>query len=164
MSEDRVEAPRPHRGFESEPSDEWREDYGRGGPVRSNEPERDYFFEQNAADESDPTQGAAVSERGGSSPPALTPIHVQKESFRGRGPRNYRPNDERIWERLCEVLTDRTDIDASELTLEVECGIVKLQGSVRNAAMKDKTLAAIQSTHGVVGIVDQLQIADHSIQ
>lgn len=163
MSEDRVEVPRPRRGFESEPSDEWREDYGRGGPVRSNEPERDYFFEQNVSDEGDP-HAAPVLDRERTTSPALTPIHVQKESFRGRGPRNYRPTDERICERVCEVLTDRTDIDASELHVEVECGIVKLQGNVRSAAMKDRTLAAIEDTYGVVGIVDQVQIVEHAIQ
>lgn len=164
MSEDRVASPRQQRGFESEPSDEWREDYGRGGPVRSNEPERDYFFEQNASDDGDASYDIPVSERERSSSPALTPIHVQKESFRGRGPRNYRPSDDRIGERLCEVLTDHPDVDASDLTLEVECGIVRLQGSLRDEAMKDRVLAAIQDTHGVVGVVDQLLILNHSIQ
>lgn len=164
MSEDRVEAPRRHRGFESEPSDEWREDYGRGGPVRSNEPERDYFFEQNASEDGDASQAVGVSEAERSASPALTRIHVQKESFKGRGPRNYRPSDDRIGERLCEVLTDHPDVDASDLTLEVECGIVKLQGSLRDEVMRDRVLAAIQNTHGVVGVVDQVQICDHPIQ
>ena len=164
MSEDRVETSSRHRGFESEPSDEWREDYGRGGPVRSNEPERDYFFEQNASEDGDASQGSAVSEGERSASPALTPIHVQKESFKGRGPRNYRPSDDRIGERLCEVLTDHPDVDASDLTLEVECGIVKLHGSLRDVAMKDRVLAVIQDTHGVVGVVDHVQIAGHCVQ
>jgi osmotically-inducible protein OsmY len=164
MSEDRVEAPRRHRGFESEPSDEWREDYGRGGPVRSNEPERDYFFEQNASEDGEASQAVSVSDAELSASPALTRIHVQKESFKGRGPRNYRPSDDRIGERLCEVLTDHPDVDASDLTLEVECGIVKLQGSLRDEVMRDRVLAAIQNTHGVVGVVDQVQICDHPIQ
>lgn len=164
MSEHEVQSPRHHRGFESEPSDEWREDYGRGGPVRSNEPERDYFFEHNASEEGDASQASAASEAERSASPALTPIHVKKESFKGRGPRNYRPSDDRIGERLCEVLTDHPDVDASELTLHVECGIVKLRGSLRDEAMKDRVLAAIQDTHGVVGVVDQVQISDHPIQ
>lgn len=164
MSEYRVQTPRQHRGFESEPSDEWREDYGRGGPVRSNEPERDYFFEQNASDDVDASDTAAAAERERSSAPSLKPIQVQKETFKGRGPRNYRPTDERIRERLCEVLTDHPDVDASDLVLDVECGIVQLQGSIRHAAMKDRLLAAIQDAHGVVGVVDQVQVVDHSIQ
>jgi hypothetical protein len=164
MSEERVEIPRRHRGFESEPSDEWREDYGRGGPVRSNEPERDYFFEQNASEDGDAQPPPSASEAERLSSPALTPMHFQKESFRGRGPRNYRPTDDRIRERLCEVLTDHADVDASDLTLEVECGIVKLHGNLRDAAMKDRVLAAIQDTHGVVGIVDQVQTTDQPLQ
>lgn len=164
MSEDRVAGPRQQRGFESEPSDEWREDYGRGGPVRSNEPERDYFFEQNASEDGDLSQAIAVPEAERSASPALTRIYVRKESFKGRGPRNYRPSDDRIGERLCEVLTDHPEIDASDLTLEVECGIVKLQGSLSDEVMKDRVLAAIQNTHGVVGVVDQIQISDQPIQ
>jgi osmotically-inducible protein OsmY len=159
MSAGRIEKRRggPPRGFEIEPSDEWREDYGRGGPVRSNEPERDYFFEQHAAEEE-------VSAAAESSPTAdtarLKPFQFQKESFRGRGPLNYRPTDARIRERLCEILTDHADIDAADLTLDVECGIVKLQGTVRTAAMKNSLLAAIQDVHGVVGVVDHVECAD----
>ncbi len=137
------------RGFENEPADEWREEHGRGGPVRSDDPERDYFFEDGASDEREVEQEIKAL-------PALKPMHFQRESYRGQGPSNYRPTDERIRERLCESLTDHGDIDASTLSLEVECGIVKLEGSIRDEAMKDRLLAAVQDVHGVVGVVDKL--------
>jgi osmotically-inducible protein OsmY len=151
------------RGFESEPADEWREEYARGGPVRSNEPERDYFFEQNASDEDDQgvQQAHGTRERARPrQPAALKPIQFGKESFRGRGPRNYRPTDDRIRERLCESLTDHAEIDAAQLELEVECGIVKLHGKVRDELMKDRLIAAIQDVYGVVGIVDRVELIE----
>lgn len=142
-----------NRGFESEPSDVWREEYGRGGPVRSNEPERDYFFEDNASDERVPDQEFA-------SLPALKPMQFQRESYKGHGPSNYRPTDARIRERLCEQLTDHAEIDASSFTLDVECGIVKLKGKVRDESMKDRLLAAVQDVHGVVGVVDKIEFEE----
>jgi hypothetical protein len=141
----------PSRGFENEPADEWREEHGRGGPVRSNEPERDYFFEHGASEEREVEKEIATL-------PALKPMHFQRESYRGQGPSNYRPTDERIRERLCEVLTDHGDIDASSFALEVDCGIVKLEGNVRDEAMKDRLLATVQDIHGVVGVVDRLDV------
>jgi osmotically-inducible protein OsmY len=158
MSAEHIESEREvsRRGFENEPADEGREDYLHGGPVRSNEPERDYFFEQQAADDEQAPQMDTEREL------ALNPIHIKKKSFKGRGPRNYRPTDERIRERLCEVLTDHVDIDASDISLEVECGIVQLKGSIGSQAMKDRLLAVAQEMHGVVGIVDQIQVGDCS--
>jgi hypothetical protein len=143
------------RGFENEPADEWREEYGRGGPVRSDEPERDFFFEEGASDDREVEQELKTL-------PALKPIQFKRETYRGQGPSNYRPTDARIQERLCELLTDHADIDASTLSLDVDCGIVKLEGSVRDAAMKDRLLAAVQDTHGVVGVVDTLEVSSDS--
>ena len=159
MSVERIDQSRatikPVRGFENEPADEWREDYGRGGPVRSDDPERDFFFEEGASDDREVEQEIKAL-------PALKPIQFQRETYRGQGPSNYRPTDARIRERLCEQLTDHADIDASTFSLDVDCGIVKLEGSVRDEAMKDRLLAAVQDTHGVVGVVDTLEVTSDS--
>lgn len=159
MSVERIDQSLPNskrvRGFENEPADEWREEYGRGGPVRSDEPERDFFFEEGASDEPDEEQEIKTL-------PALKPIQFQRETYRGQGPSNYRPTDARIRERLCELLTDHAEIDASTFSLEVDCGIVKLEGSIHDEAMKDRLLATVQDCHGVVGVVDSLSVTRDS--
>jgi hypothetical protein len=57
---------------EIEPTDEFQPAYGRGGPVRSDEPERDFFFEDGAAAASDKTQPGAVSPPKAGEPPKET--------------------------------------------------------------------------------------------
>src|SRR5215218_4359732 len=48
----------------------------------------------------------------------------------GRGPRGYRRPDSRIYEDICELLTRHGQIDASDVDVSVEQGVVSLRGSV----------------------------------
>ncbi|HEY1342642.1 MAG TPA: BON domain-containing protein, partial [Bryobacteraceae bacterium] len=48
----------------------------------------------------------------------------------GRGPKNYRRNDERIREDVCVRLTDHPEIDASEIEVRVDDGEVTLSETV----------------------------------
>src|SRR3954453_14579983 len=45
-------------------------------------------------------------------------------SYRGRGPKNYQRSDERIREDVCERLERDERVDASDLEVNVENGIV----------------------------------------
>ena len=54
----------------------------------------------------------------------------------GRGPRNYRRDDGRIHEDVCEMLTRHGNIDASDVEVEVKDGEVCLRGSVETRAQK----------------------------
>src|SRR4051794_29447839 len=56
--------------------------------------------------------------------------------FRGRGPRGYERSSDRIREDVCEWLTDDDELDASDIEVEVERGIVILSGSVADRAQK----------------------------
>jgi hypothetical protein len=148
--------PQPPRGFESEPSDEWREDYGRGGPVRSNEPERDWFFERNAGGEVDANAEDALTES--VEPRSTNSVYRDVQSYRGRSPKGYRPRDERIQELLCERLTEHPSIDPSEIVIDVECGIVKVRGTVASEAMKRTLMQTIRSSLGVIGVLDEIEV------
>jgi hypothetical protein len=72
-----------------------------------------------------------------------------KESFAGRGPRGYQRKDERILEDVCERLTEHSDIDASEIQVEVENGEVTLSGSVEDRWTKR---AAEDTAYDVSGV------------
>ena len=55
---------------------------------------------------------------------------------RGLGPHGYRRSDERIREDVCERLTDHPAVDARNLEVAVENGVVLLQGTVSERVMK----------------------------
>ena len=52
-------------------------------------------------------------------------------TYRGRGPKNYRPSDERIWEEVNERLTYDHNVDATDVEVKVACA-----HATRNAVPK----------------------------
>ncbi len=79
-------------------------------------------------------------------------------SFRGRGPKGYVRSDERIREDVCDYLTYHADLDASEIEVSVEQGLVTLSGVVptRYAKFLAEDLAA--SVPSVADVVNLLRI------
>jgi hypothetical protein len=155
----------PERFFESEPADEWQESYGRGGPVRSDEPERDYFFESSAA----PMNPAAFQERreqrrmswraeGAQDYPGGELEEQLAISYRGKGPKNYRPSDERLRERICERLTDDPFVDATDLEVSVANCEVTVSGTVETRHMKFEVEDVIADTPGVSAVHNSIQV------
>ncbi len=69
---------------------------------------------------------------------------------RGKGPKNYLRSDERLKEMLCERLHDDPDIDASEVTVNVQSGRITLEGTVDSR----------QAKHAIEEVADQLGIQD----
>jgi hypothetical protein len=153
--------------FEIEPSDEWREDYGRGGPVRS-DPERDWFFESTMEA---PDRGAQERKQHRARPP--TPVNAERyessrpaasvaPSHRGRGPKGYVPSDRRLYEIICERLTDDPFIDAHEMSVEVLDRVVTLTGTVESRRMKFAAESLVARIGGIVEIHNQLGITGSS--
>ena len=79
-------------------------------------------------------------------------------SQRGRGPRNYQPSDERIWETLSERLMEDPHIDASEIELEVREGVVRLSGNVWSRPMKHRTEDLVAECPGVRDVDNRLRV------
>jgi len=71
--------------------------------------------------------------------------------FVGVGPRDYERSDERIYEDVCQRLGFNGQLDASDITVNVDKGEVYLEGSVNNR--RDKRLAE-DITDSVMGVVD----------
>lgn len=151
------------RRFENEPADEWTPAYGRGGPVRSDEPERDYFFENNAA----PAQNVADKEQvrrmswraaGVQDYPGGALDQLVEASHRGKGPKDYRPSDERLRERICERLTDDPFIDASDVDVSVANGEATLSGEVESRRMKFAVEELVANMHGIVSVDNTIRI------
>jgi hypothetical protein len=55
---------------------------------------------------------------------------------RGKGPKGYRQTDERLRERLCELLTDDPRIDATNIDVQVQDGEITVAGFVDSRRTK----------------------------
>jgi hypothetical protein len=76
----------------------------------------------------------------------------------GKGPRSYRPSDERIYEEICERMTRHGQLDASNITVEVENGEVTLTGSVSGRWAKRLAEDISDSVYGVSDVHNLLEL------
>jgi hypothetical protein len=74
----------------------------------------------------------------------------------GKGPKGYRRSDQRIFEDVCEALTQFPDVDARELEVRVEEGIVTLSGTVESRRMKRDAEFVAEGVLGVEDVVNLL--------
>lgn len=81
-----------------------------------------------------------------------------RPSYRGRGPKNYQRSDERIREEVCERLTMDDDVDASEIEVEVEGGVVTLNGSVNERHAKRMAEDIADSVRGVKDVQNNIRV------
>jgi hypothetical protein len=81
----------------------------------------------------------------------------QRRSFRGTRPRGYERSDERLRELACERLTE-ADLDASDIGVKVEQGVVTLEGSVPVRWMKHAAEDLIDDLGGARDIRNQLRV------
>lgn len=81
-----------------------------------------------------------------------------RESYRGRGPKNYQRSDERIREEVCERLTMDHDVDASDIEVTVREGVVLLDGTVNERHAKRITEDICESVRGVKDVQNNLRV------
>ncbi len=73
------------------------------------------------------------------------------KDFSGFGPRGYKRSDARIEEEICELLARDHYIDASDIVVAVENGVVKLSGSVNQ---REDRVEAEMLSESVIGVED----------
>lgn len=74
-----------------------------------------------------------------------------RKNFSGIGPKGYKRTDERIEEEVCEVLARDRYIDASQLTVSVDNGVVTLSGTVSD---REDRFAAEMLVDTIMGVDD----------
>jgi len=79
---------------------------------------------------------------------------------RGRGPRGYVRSDDSITDESIVRLTEADHIDAREILLIVEDGVVTLTGNVPRRAMKHAAEDVVADVLGVRDIVNRLRVDD----
>ena len=84
----------------------------------------------------------------------------RRESFghMGRGPKGYRPSDERIRDQINERLTMHPEVDASEVEVRVENGMVILTGTVEDRHAKRLTEDIAEDVFGVDDVRNELRV------
>jgi hypothetical protein len=81
----------------------------------------------------------------------------QRGQFAGRGPRGYRRGDDQVGEAVCQVLTINPDIDASEIDVIVDNGVVTLIGVVDDRSTKRLAEDLTYNVPGVNDVQNQLR-------
>jgi hypothetical protein len=78
--------------------------------------------------------------------------------YSGRGPRGYARSDDRIRDDVCEELAEAGQVDASDIEVSVEDGVVTLTGTVPDRRMKRMAEDAADSCNGVRDVRNELQL------
>lgn len=79
--------------------------------------------------------------------------------YRGRGPRGYRRSDERIYEDVCEYLTEDPMIDATNIEVEVRDGEITLSGMVNSRQEKRRAAEIIEDISGVKDVHNNIRVS-----
>lgn len=130
------------------------------GPDWSEDPRSEAARERFTSDDHSPYGGPGYHERehpgvSGKDESGETWIdrraYDAQRSFLGKGPKGYQRSDDRIYEEVCEALRDDPTVDASEIGVLVQDGIVSLEGAA-NTRMEKRLAEVIASE--VPGVLD----------
>jgi hypothetical protein len=81
-----------------------------------------------------------------------------RQSYAGRGPKDYKRSDERIQEEVSDRLTDDHSVDASEISVQVKNGEVTLSGTVSSRDQKRRVEDLAESISGVSEVNNMLKV------
>lgn len=110
----------------------------------ASEPAPPPAWEHSPAEPAVPIEPAAARRSGG--------------NYRGIGPRGYVRSPTRIYEDVCDRLTDHPLIDASDIEVVVSGIELTLQGSVDNAITAARAEAIAREVPGVKSVRNALQV------
>lgn len=79
--------------------------------------------------------------------------------LQGNGPRGYVRSDQRIFEDVCEALTRDAAVDASEVEVKVETGVVTLSGTIADRPMKKRAGHVTELISGVRDVQNLLELS-----
>lgn len=82
----------------------------------------------------------------------------KQADFVGYGPRGYKRSDDRIYEDVCENLMKNSEVDATEIGVKVEHGVVHLSGKVVDRRMKKIAELVSEAIPGVKDVRNELNI------
>jgi hypothetical protein len=75
----------------------------------------------------------------------------------GKGPKGYVRSDDRIREDVCDRLSDDDELDASDITVTVTGGEIRLEGTVADRHSKHRAEDLAESVSGVRDVTNNLR-------
>jgi osmotically-inducible protein OsmY len=81
-----------------------------------------------------------------------------RTSFRGKGPKGYRRSDQMIHDDVGEALYRSSEVDASNIEVFVERGVVTLKGFVADRDQKKMAEATVENLTGVEDIYNEIRV------
>ena len=84
--------------------------------------------------------------------------------FTGRGPKGYKRSDEKIIEEACQRLERDGDIDASDIEVSAEDGVIRLRGTVDDRQTKRRAEECVESIYGARDVMNELRVSQRSAQ
>ena len=76
----------------------------------------------------------------------------------GRGPKGYRRSDQQLIEEVCQRLERHGDVDASEIDVKCDNGVVTLEGKVDDRRTKRLVEECAESVYGVDDVMNHLEV------
>lgn len=89
------------------------------------------------------------------------PFEENEGEYSGVGPQNYRRSDQRIEEDVCDELTADSYVDAHDVNVSVNNGVVTLSGTVPTRDMRRRAEEDADSVNGVNDVRNDLRIGQH---
>jgi len=77
--------------------------------------------------------------------------------YTGRGPKGYKRSDEKIVEEACQRLERDGDIDASDIEVTAEDGVITLRGTVPDRRTKRRAEECVESVYGARDVMNELR-------
>lgn len=84
----------------------------------------------------------------------------RQEDFSGRGPKGWKLTDEKLKEKVSEVLLHSHDVDPSHLEVVVEDRVVYLRGSIPTKGMRRVAEDLVGSIPGVEDVFTELNVGE----
>jgi hypothetical protein len=79
--------------------------------------------------------------------------------YAGRGPKGYKRSDQQIIEDACQRLERDGEIDASEIEVTAEDGVIRLRGTVSDRRTKRRAEDCVESIYGVRDVMNELRVS-----
>lgn len=83
----------------------------------------------------------------------------QGVNYSGMGPRGYRRSDQRILEDVCDRLTEDPRVNASDVEVKINDGVVTLSGTVQSREEKRAAEDCVESVAGVKDVSNNLRVS-----
>jgi hypothetical protein len=82
--------------------------------------------------------------------------------YTGRGPKGYKRSDQQIMEEACQRLERDGEIDASDIEVTSEDGVIRLRGTVHDRKTKRRAEECVESIYGARDVMNELRVSQEN--